>query len=233
MSTPKEIKSRLNQLILDSQTTAPKLSERLVEMNRWIARKKDGLLMRKRHVMQLLAELVEYATFWLEVESLSSEDKDFVLAQLSPAEQYWYQRLFPAWFNEPDPKSIVWKQKLMADEFGRSDHTLIQKICWVIAAHNGGTFNPYIADLSMATDLIAFGTKELVLCVQLTTVRDSLCADKYSEWESTLKYWQIRRGLFLSFNPARVKVHTAIGQCVIQHSDQLQNQCYCRKSMDL
>ena len=232
MSTPKEIKSQLNQLILDSQTTAPKLSERLVEMNRWIAQKKNGLLMRKRHVMQLLAELVEYATFWLEVESLSLQDKDFVLAQLSPAEQYWYQYLFPAWFNEQDPKSIVWKQKLMADEFGKSDDTLIKGICRAIEVNGGGTFNPYIADLSMATDLIAFGTKELVLCVQLTTVRDSLCASKYSEWESTLKHWQILRGLFLSFNPVRVKVDRA-GQCIFQCSDQLPRECYRRKSMDL
>ncbi len=55
----------------------------------------------------------------------------------------------------------------------------------------------------MATDLIASGTEELPLCVQLTSVRDSLNQTNLADWLSTLKHWKIKRGVFISFNPTR------------------------------
>ena len=226
MRTPEEIRSELNTLIWEAQSVAPKLSERLDEMKRWIGQKKAGLLMRKRQVMQLLAELVDDSTFCLVLQSLSEEDREAELAQLSPSERYWYEHLFPTWFNENDPRLPTWKKKLMADEFEASDATFIEQVCLEIKKGSGDTINPYIADLSMATDLIASGTKELVLCLQLTTVRDSLAVGKQRDWESTLKYWGIQRALFLSFNPSLPQAHSVVGKLVLRHSDQLPMQCY-------
>lgn len=226
MLTPQEIKSRLDQLILESQATAPKLSERLWEMKRWIARKKDGQLMRKRHVMQLLDELVTDSTFWLRVQSLSPTNKEAELARLSPVERYWYECLLPAWFNEKDPKLYIWKQKLMADEFDRSDEALIEEVCQQIEARDGETLNPYIADLSMCTDLIVCGTATLVLCVQLTTLRLDYSINKQMEWESTLVHWGIERGLFLSYNSALSRVHSILAHEILLKSDYLPSECY-------
>jgi hypothetical protein len=84
----------------------------------------------------------------------------------------------------------------------------------------------------MATDLIASGLNKLVLCVQLTTVRDSLSTEKQLDWESTLKYWGIRRGLFLSFNPNLNQVHSRVGKRVLEYSDRLPQQCYRRHSIE-
>lgn len=234
MQTPEEIKFELNNLIWEAQNVAPKLSKRLDEMKRWIGQKKPGFLRRKRYVMQLLDELVADATFWLAVQSLSAEDREAEFAQLPQVEQYWYKELFPAWFNEEDPKLRNWKKKLMADEFEGQDAAFINRVCLEIENCGGNTLNPYIADLSMATDLIASGIKGLVLCVQLTTVRDSLGYNKQRDWESTLKYWQIKRGLFVSFNPSQAQISSKIGECVVRNSDQLPaNGCYHILTIDL
>lgn len=152
MRSSQEIKLELIQLIQEAQPVYPKLASRLDEINRWIAKKKDGLLMRKKHVMQLLSELVADTTFWLSVQSLSEEDREAEFAELSPTEQYWYKYLFPAWFNEPDPKQKNWQRNLMAEQFAGSDAAFINKICLQIEKCGGSTSNPYIADLSMATE---------------------------------------------------------------------------------
>ncbi|WP_292832671.1 hypothetical protein [Nostoc sp. JL33] len=67
--SPDEIRSNLVRLIQDSQDTYPNLASRLREMSRWIADKKSGQLVSKKHVMLLLEELIEDATFWLENQS--------------------------------------------------------------------------------------------------------------------------------------------------------------------
>ncbi len=110
MQSPEDIKLELMRLINEARYDFPNLASRLDEMRRWIIDKKSGLLTRKRHVMQLLAELVADAYFWLAVQSLPKEDRDSEFTQLSPVEQYWYKYLFPAWFNEKDPKLSIWKK---------------------------------------------------------------------------------------------------------------------------
>lgn len=224
--SPDEIRIELIKLIEETLPLFPKLSQRLSEMNRWIVRKKSGLLMSKPHVLQLLEELITDATFWFEVQLLPDEDRESEFAQLSPTEKYWYKYLFPTWINETDPKIYIWKQKLMAGEFEKSDASLIEKICQEIENLGGDTFNPYIADLSMATDFIASGMSELPLCVQLTSVRDSLNQTKQDDWLSTLKYWGIKRGIFISFNPTLNKVELNISQNVFQCSDHIEDNCY-------
>lgn len=224
--SPDEIKVELTRLIEETLPVFPKLSQRLSEMNRWIADKKSGLLISKPHVMQLLRELIADSTFLFEIELLPFEDKESLLAELSPTEQYWYKNLFPAWINEPDPKKDIWKKKLMAGEFDKSDVAIIDKVCQEIKNLDGETSNPYVADLSMATDLIASGVEEMPLCVQLTTVRSGLSQTKQEEWLSTLQYWKIKRGLFIDFNPSINQVELKISKKVFEGSDRIQENCY-------
>lgn len=78
----------------------------------------------------------------------------------------------------------------------------------------------------MATDLIVSGEKDLPLCVQLTSLREVITQTKQVDWLSTLKYWGIERGVFISFNPTRNQVESKIGQCIFKHSDELTKNCY-------
>ncbi|KJH73096.1 hypothetical protein [Aliterella atlantica] len=232
MRSPEDVKSDLIQLIRESQAVSPQLANRLDEMRRWIAQKKSGLLMRKRYVMQLLEELIADASVWLSLQQLSQEDKNTELAGLSTPERYWYRDLFPAWFNEKDPKLHIWKKNLMAGNFQGNDAAFINKIC--LGLENGGceTLNPFIADLSMATDLIASGTQKSPLCVQVTSVRDNLSTDKQVQWQETLEHWGIVRGLFISFNPSQVQVNAKVTLIIQLNSDLLPEQCYLKASVD-
>jgi hypothetical protein len=230
--SPDEIKAEFTKLIEESSSVSPKLSQRLSEMNRWIADKKPGLLMSKPYVMQLLRELIADAAFLLAIESLPLEDREPLFADLSQTEKYWYKILFPAWINEQDPKKDAWKKKLMAGEFNKSDERLIDKVCQEIKNLGGDTVNPYIADLSMATDLIASGIERLPLCVQLTSVQDSYSQTKQVNWLSTLEYWKIKRGLFIDFNPRLSQVEFKIAQKVFQDSDRIKENCYPKIRVD-
>lgn len=232
MRNPEDVKSDLIQLIQDSQAVSPELASRLNEMSRWISQKKSSLLMRKRHVMQLLEELIADSTFWLNIQLLSEEDKNVEIAELSTLEKYWYLHLFPAWFNEKDPKLNIWKQNLMAGNFQGDDAAFINKICSKVKNCGGETLNPFIADLSMATDFIASGSQQIPLCVQITTVRDNLSTDKQIQWQKTLEHWSIKRGLFISYNPSQIQVDVKIAQYVRTYSDTLPKQCYDRLTVD-
>ena len=141
MLNPDEIKRNLDDLIQDAKPVFPNLASRLDEMKRWIINKKLGLLTRKVHVLYLLTELVENATFWLKVQSLDKDDRELMFSELSPPERYWYEYLFPAWFNEKDPKLHVWKQNLMSGNFQGSDSSHIEHICSCIKDDGGFTLD--------------------------------------------------------------------------------------------
>ncbi len=226
MRSPEEVKLDLIQLIQESQAVSPELASRLDEMRRWIAQKTSGLLMRKKYVMQLLEELIADSYVWLNLQPLSPEDKNAEIAELTTLEKYWYMYLFPAWFKEKDPKLNIWKKNLMAEKFEGNDTAVINKICSKIENCHGETINPFIADLSMVTDFIASGSQKKSLCVQITSVRDELSTNKQDEWQKTLEYWGIVRGLFVSFNPSQAQVDVEIAQFVLNFSDQLPEQCY-------
>ena len=119
-------------------------------MRRWIAKTKAGLLTRKKYVTLLLAELIEDTTFWLTLQSMSDEERDVEFAKLTPAEKYWYQYLFPTWFNEKDPKLNTWKKNLMADKFEASDASKISDICKHIKSLGGATLKPYLYSRSIS-----------------------------------------------------------------------------------
>ncbi len=220
----KNIEQKLKRLIAEATQIEPGLASRLDEMRRWIKDKKPGQLMSKRHVMDFLIELCVDARVWLDLQSLEPATRQTCVEQMAPAEQYWYTDLFPRWFNEPNPKLSIWKQKLMAGEFGQEDKKLIDSLCNRIDERQGSSWACYILDLSMATDLIASGTLKQALCVQLTTLSNRLSVDKKVRWELTLRYWKIQRALFASFNPKRDR--TVLENRLLQESDRLPASCY-------
>jgi hypothetical protein len=214
----RDVKSKLQALIVDATSTAPVLTKRLNEIWRWIKDKKPGQLMSKRHVMDFLYELDRDARVWLAIRALDPDTRQALLRTMPPAEKYWYAELFPKWIHEPDPKIFVWKQKLMAGQ-DFDDEELINDLRNRIDNECGSSWACYILDLSMATDLIVSGELEQPLCVQLTTLRPQLCLEKKGNWEVTLGRWQIQRGLFVSFNP--MKDCEMLASRVLQESDRL------------
>jgi hypothetical protein len=220
----KDIEPELKRLIAEARPVEPGLADRLDEIRRWIKAKKPGQLMSKRHVMDFLVELYVDARVWLDLQALESRARQACVDQMTPAEQYWYTELFPRWFNEPDPKLFIWKQKLMAGEFDQEDKELIDSLCDCIDQRQGSSWACYILDLSMATDLLASGTLKTPLSVQLTTLSSQLSVDKKARWELTLRYWKIQRALFVSFNPMRDSA--LLESRILQESDRLPASCY-------
>ncbi|MBD2504517.1 hypothetical protein [Anabaena azotica] len=222
----------LYKLTEDSKVVSNNLSVRLQDIQRWIHKKKPGLIKSKKHLMQFLDELITFTDTWLKIQALEEEDKNSIFNLLPESERYWYEYLFPQWINEKDPKIQIWKQKLLDGSFTGSDAPRIKKIRENLEYYGGNSFSPYIADLSMATDIIAATNKGMPFCVQITTLNIVKTLDKQNEWLKTLSHWRINRGLFISFNPTLPDVNEKIARCVVIHSDLNQNICYCVVNID-
>lgn len=199
----KEIKEQLQFLIEQASSLDHNLARRLDEINRWVKDIKAGSLTAKPFVIAFLLEVITDSTVWLVIQSLPTEsERQSKFEQMTPAERYWYKYLFPKWLNETDPKFGIWKQKLMAGEFNYADDDIIKLIAQDVIRREGTFWQRYIADLSMATDLIVSSSQNKALCVQVTTVSEEFNQYKYQDWKNTLLLWEIERGLFLSYNPA-------------------------------
>lgn len=228
----REIEPELKRLISIASSTEPSLAKRLDELRRWIKDKKPGLLTSKRFVMDFLLELITDAQTYLDLKALNSEERREVFDQMNPTERYWYNFLLPSWFNEPDPKLPIWKQKMMAGEFTKEDEPFINLIINKIQRDKGTVLKRYVVDLSMATDIVVSGSLGMPLCVQLTRVSDELSTEKKQKWETTLHYWEIERGLFVSFNPIRIKIVDLLSNEILLQSDHLSSKCYAECSID-
>lgn len=199
----KEIKNRIKSLIAEASSVDSALAKRLDEIDRWVKDVKPGSLVAKKFVTAFLLQVIRDSTIWLTIKSLpSQEDQQAAFEQMTPTERYWYSYLFPQWLNENDPKFDIWKQKLMAGEFNQADAGVIKSIAENIVRRGGNFWQCYIADLSMATDLIVSHRQSQPLCLQITSVSDEFSQEKYDSWKNTLQNWRIDRGLFLSYNPA-------------------------------
>jgi hypothetical protein len=222
--SPANVKARLKALIDDATPIAPVWAQRLDEIRRWIKDKKPGLLASKPYVMDFLYELDRDVRVWLAIQALETSVQRALLEQMPPSEQYWYAELFPRWINESDPKLSIWKKKLMAGEFDQKDEAIINDLRDRIDQYGGSSWACYILDLSMATDLIANGSLEKPLRIQLTTLQRQFLDDKRELWEITLKNWKIQRGLFVSFNPMHDRA--ILTDRVLQECDRLPDSGY-------
>ena len=223
------IRVSLEALIIEAQTIEPCLYKRLINLRSWIKKKTDKELNQKSSVIGLMLEVISDSIFWLELKPLTVEQRQQVYTNLniSPAGQYWFDVLFPLWFDEPDPKLNSWKRELMAGNFSQSDEQIIRDVSGEIKSVGGSCIWRHTLDLSMATDLLVMGLANNPLCVQITTGNIHNLDEKKTNWESTLKHWNIQRGLLISYNP--VPNNTAakrIAVVVLQHGDSLPLGCY-------
>jgi hypothetical protein len=228
----KEIKDKLKLLHTEASVIAPHLAIRLDEINRWVKDVKPGSLTAKRFVMLFLLQIISDAEVWLRLKSLPSQEEQYLaLNALPPTLKYWYSYLFPKWLNEKDLKFYIWKQKLMSGEFIQKDKELIECVTNSIKLHGGTVVKRYIADFSMATDIIVSSRQDNPLCIQLTSLSDGLSQQKFNDWENTLRYWEIKRGLFLSYNPSAKHFVNQIVYLILHNSDNLRLGAYLKFSL--
>ncbi len=217
-----EIKDKLHSLIEQASSIDPHLARRLSEINRWVKNIKPGSLTAKPYVLAFLLEVITDSTIWLIIQSLPSpEEKQAKFEQMTANERYWYSYLFPKWINASDSKFYIWKQKLMSGEFNQVDDDIIKNIAQDIASREGSFWQRYIADLSMATDLIVSNHNQQPLCIQVTSVSKELHQQKCQAWENTLRSWEIKRGLFLSYNPQDTNFIHQLVNVALYNSDYL------------
>ncbi|MEM7716808.1 MAG: hypothetical protein AAF349_25185, partial [Cyanobacteria bacterium P01_A01_bin.68] len=200
----KEIKNKLRLLIKEASIVDSSLAARLDEIDRWVKDIKPGSLTAKKFVILFLQQIVKDAQIYLDIKTLSSQtEKEVYYERMTPTEKYWYSILFPTWLNQNDPKFYIWRQKLMAEEWNEEDIQIIQSISNSIKERGGSFLWRYVADLSMATDIIVSSRQGKSLCIQITSLRKELSQEKSDNWKNSLIAWGIERGLFLNYNPGK------------------------------
>ncbi|GAA6620411.1 hypothetical protein [Scytonema sp. NUACC26] len=227
----KEVKEKLKFLISEASLIDPNLAKRLDEIRRWIKDTKDGSLNTKKLVMAFLLEAIEDSEVWLQLKVQTPEVCQLDLARMTAPVRYWYSYLFPKWLNEADSKLYIWKQKMMAGEFNQEDVELLAKIVNEIKSRQGTVLQRYVADLSMATDLIVSSSQEKPLCVQLTSLSEEFTEIKYQDWKNTLREWGIERGLFLSFHPGEPEFIKQLVNITLYNSNNLKIGSYLKFSV--
>ena len=224
---PQQIKEKLKSLIEEASTIDRSLAIRLNQINNWIKDVKPGTLMSKRFVILFLLEIIRDADAWIKFQSLASEvEKQSALDALPPTLKYWYGDLFPRWLSKEDNRFYIWRKELMAGNFTQEDALLIDSISRIIKQDGGTIVKRYIADLSMATDIIVSGSQNKPLCVQLTSLDQEFLPNKVTKWKDRLIFWEIERGLFLSYNPKNQDFVNQIVNTALDNSDHLNSGSY-------
>lgn len=217
-----EIKEKLNSLIEKASVIDPQLAKRLGDIKRWVKYTRPGSLNAKPLVLAFLLEIITDARIWLILQSLPSDAaRQEKFNQMTPNERYWYGYLFPKWINSTDSKFYIWKKKMMAGEFNQFDDDMIKLIAQNIVSRQGNFWQRYIADLSMATDLIVSNHQHKPLCIQITSVSEEFHGQKYERWQNALQMWEIERGLFVSYNPGENDFIHQLVNVVLYNSDHL------------
>jgi hypothetical protein len=229
----KEVKEKLKALISEASLIDASLAKRLDKISRWIKDTKDGSLNTKKLVMAFLLEVIEDSEVWLQLKIQSSEDQQSNLDKITAPARYWYSYLFPKWLNEQDAKLYIWKQKMMAGQFTQEDARLLAEVVGEIKSRQGNVLQRYVADLSMATDLIVSSSQGEPLCIQLTTLDEEFSDTKYEDWKKTLHQWGIERGLFFSFNPSKPEFIKQLVNIALYNSNNLKIGSYLKFSIPL
>jgi len=107
----------------------------------------------------------------------------------------------------------------MSSEFSPADDDILKSIVQTIESRGGTVWRCYIADFSMATDLIVSYRQRKPLCLQVTSVSNNYSQKKYENWQNTLQMWVIDRGLFLSYNPGKPDFLEQLVTITLHNSD--------------
>jgi hypothetical protein len=214
MSRGEELRNQLALQMEAAEAVDENLAKRLVQVDRSIKHLKSGEITNKRLLAAFLIQLIEDAETHINIL-----EHEISLENQTAVEQYWYGTLFPRWLQQDDPYFETWKQKLKKQDLPKDDD-LLNRMVQQIHAKNGHTWRSFIADFSMKTDLIVSSYyQQKSLCVQLTTLNEQYQEDKYNKWQETLQYWQIPRGLFLSYNPGKTNALNRLVNTALMNSD--------------
>jgi hypothetical protein len=134
---------------------------------------------------------------------------------------FWYEYLFPKWLKAKDDKLYIWKKKLMAGQFVNENDPFIELLAKKIKERQGSVCTRYIADFSMATDIIISNRTHNPFCVQVTTVSSQHYQEKIQKWKETLIVWEIERGNFISYDPTDFNLINRLINRTLQYSDYL------------
>lgn len=221
--SPQEVRTRRQELTQQAITTEPDLAQKLIALTKWIENKKDGLLTSKPYVLALLTEIIRDAEIWFALRALSDDERQqfYISESFSITEQYWLEALWPRWISDRDPKFPNWRREVMNGNFRREDARLLESLGRELTGKGGSYLWRHLLDLSMATDLLASGQKELPLCVQLTTISETHLDQKRQSWETTLQSWRIERGLLISYNPMENDLVAQLAAAIFDHTDSL------------
>ncbi|UBF27666.1 hypothetical protein K9N68_07030 [Kovacikia minuta CCNUW1] len=178
--------------------------------------------------MGFLLQMIRDAELYLTIKTKPSSEQQILLEQLTSVERYWYAELFPRWLASNDPRFLLWRGKLMAGEYTQNDSQVIRAVAAAVKQRGGCFWECYIADLSMATDLIVGYRQNHPLCIQLTSQSDEYSQQKYQDWQQTLQNWKIERGLFLSYNPGEPNFIDQLANLALHHSDHLEIGTYLK-----
>lgn len=214
MTQGKEVQIQLALLIEEAEEVDEKLTQRLAKVYQWIKNLKSGQIQAKRLLLAFLIQLIEDAETYLKIQ-----ENKVRLEEQTAVEQYWYGTLFPRWLKQPDPKFEHWKPKLKKEDLPQDDEFLKQMADCINQKPDGQTWRSFIADFSMATDLIVSYHQQKSLCVQVTTLSENHQEKKYHNWQETLQQWHIPRGLFLSYNPSKTDALNRLVNTVLMNSD--------------
>lgn len=234
----KNIEPMLKKLIDIAATVEPNLSDRLKEIDRWAGQEKAGFLTSRKFLMAFLAEIIEDAQIWLTLqeneiqsahEEYNEECQQRLAQEMTPPLAYWYSELFPLWFRSSDRKFSQWKNCLKSGKHSADDATELNLLVEKIQERGGNVLCRKIIDFSMSTDLIVSGRQSNTsLCVQITKMGESeQMREKIKLWEKTLKCWDIKRGLFVSLDPANFpdSIQSA-SNLILFNSDRMKSEDY-------
>lgn len=201
MANHKDLYSILQALQEEAEEIDPYLANKIQKILNWIKDYKIGFLNSKRDVCYFLRQFIQDSRIHIALNSVSNQEERISFVEyFNCVERYWHEEMFPNWLKKEDTKFRIWKQKLVQG-LEESDNKYLQHFSKSINSKpKSDSLYKYIADFSMATDIIVSYSKQKA-SIQLTTSQFKHCGQKIQNWEETLRYWDINKGIFVSFSP--------------------------------
>jgi hypothetical protein len=207
-----KLKQKLNELIAIACQVETKLADKLKAIASPLEKMPSGKMMERKYLLLGLKEILADTEVWLCYCLATPEAQQQIKDLFLQIEKYWYLEIFPSWFKKHDKDFPRWRESLIKGSLPADDTYVISDIGRTIARHQrqnkdykyqrAKIISKLIADKAMDTDLIASATQENPLCLQLTQTAPIHIKDyKLPEWEKTYNYYEIKRGLFASYNP--------------------------------
>lgn len=227
MSKTRIILEKLNGLTERAKVEEPNLAGRLIQIQRPIQKLREGDITSRKYLLKGLEEIIADCEIWLDYITMSYEEKTILKNTLQPIERYWYFVMFPAWFQQEDKRFDKWREHLIKGTPLADDFNTIREMNKRINKQNlekyinAALLQKLIADKAMVTDLMIIGSKAKTLCVQMTQNSQHYTYKKEIDWQDTLIYWGVKRGLFIRYNPRNKDFINKLLDCMLCNSDLL------------